>query len=657
MRLRKLIICFIVLLAAAPSFAAAADEAPAWLKQAAALPVPVYDKDVPAVALRKEQTVTVSSDGRITTTTVYAVRILTREGRAFALAAEPYLTKTSKVREMTAWLIRPNGYVKKYGKDQTVDQISDPNDIYDEQRIKIIDASTDADAGVVFGYEATGEDRPLFNQDLWHFQNRLPTLFSRYTLTLPSGWRASSVVFNYGKLEPAVSGSTYMWELRDLAPIKPEPASPPVNNLAPIVAINYFPADSGSQAAGRAFETWVQVSRWGTDVHDPQAVPDESIAAKTRELTANARTELDKIRAIARFVQSLQYISIDIGVGKGNGFRPHAASQVLAKAYGDCKDKANLMRAMLKTINITAYPVAIYLGDPTRVREEWASPSQFNHCIIAIKVGEETQAPTVIQHAALGRLLIFDATDEHTAVGDLPEEEQGSLALIMAGDSGGLSQMPILPPESSQLYRQAHVVLTSDGSITVNLKEKSTGQTAVNERRGFRSLTSAEYRGAIEEWVTRGATAAKISKLVPVDDAATGGFDLDVDFTAAAYAQSMQDRLLIFKPAIVSRRERLFLTEAKRNHAVVLGAYSFNETVSVKLPAGFAVDELPDEIKLEAPFGSYKTSYEVKGDELLFKRVLAQRAGTIPVAQYQAVRTFFEKIRAAEQAPVVLARK
>ena len=657
MRLQKLIICFVVLLVTAPALAAAGDEAPAWLKEAAAVQVPTYDKDVPAVVLRKEQTVTVGNDGRTTTTTMIAMRILTREGRFYALAVEPYLTKSGKVREMTAWLIRPNGFVKKYGKDLTLDVINDPNDIYDENRKRIIDATDDADAGVVFGYEAVSEERPLFNQDRWHFQNQLPTLVSRYSLTVPGGWRATNATFNHAKLEPNVSGSTYVWELRGLGPIRPEPLSPSIENLAPSIAINYFPSDSGPQAEGRIFETWTQVSRWGTDMHDPQAVPDESVTAKARELTANSKTELEKIRAIARFVQSLQYISIDIGLGKGNGYRPRPASQVLAKAYGDCKDKANLMRAMLKTIGVTAYPVFIFLGDPTFVREEWASPAQFNHCIIAIKITDQTQAPTVIQHSTLGRLLIFDATDEHTPIGDLPDKEQGSWALVVAGDSGGLMRMPVLAPELSQLDRYANIVLSADGSIIANLKEKSTGQTAVNERRAFRKLSATEYKGMIEHWVTRGATAAKISKVVPLDDASSGRFDLDLDFTAASYAQSMQGRLLVFKPAIVSRRESLFLTEPKRSHAIVLDARSFSETVSVKLPAGFAVDELPDPIKLETSFGSYKTNYEVKEGELLFSRTLAQRAGTIPVDQYQAVRNFFERIRAADQAPVVLARK
>jgi len=66
---------------------------------------------------------------------------------------------------------------------------------------------------------------------------------------------------------------------------------------------------------------------------------------------------------------------------------------------------------------------------------------------------------------------------------------------------------------------------------------------------------------------------------------------------------------------------------------------------------------VPDAVKLDAPFGSYKTSYEVNNGELVFTRTLAQRAMTIPADQYQTVRNFFEKVRAAEQAPVVLARK
>ena len=69
------------------------------------------------------------------------------------------------------------------------------------------------------------------------------------------------------------------------------------------------------------------------------------------------------------------------------------------------------------------------------------------------------------------------------------------------------------------------------------------------------------------------------------------------------------------------------------------------------------VDEMPDAVKLNTSFGSYTTSYEVKDGQLVFTRKLVQSAATIPVEQYNLVRGFFEKIRAAEQSPVVLAKK
>src|SRR5882672_3487818 len=373
----------------------AADEAPPWLQQAAKVSVPEYEKDLPAVVLQSEQHVTVSEDGRIITSTLFAVRILIREGRGYAEAKEFYESDAGKVRELHAWLIKPSGQVRKYGKDDIIDAVEDPNDVYNESRYKMIDASKEADAGAVFGYQAITEERSIFSQDIWAFQNRLPAIASRYILTLPSGWAAKTVTFNHQKIEPTISGSTYTWELSNLSPIRPEPSSPRVSSLAPRIAISYFPPADTQSANFKTFSNWTEVSYWLTQLHDPQAIPNEAMSDKVRQLTANTKTELESIRAVGTFVQNIRYISIDIGVSRGGGYRPHAAADVFAKSYGDCKDKANLMRAMLKALNITSYPVGIYSGDPTFVREEWASPYQFNHCILAVKVSDETRVATV----------------------------------------------------------------------------------------------------------------------------------------------------------------------------------------------------------------------------------------------------------------------
>ncbi len=635
-----------------------ADDAPPWLRSAATATVPSYPKDVPAVVLEDQSLVTVDEDGKMVRDDFYAIKVLTREGREEAVARAVYNTDSEKVKEMRAWLISPTGKVKKYGKSETAELALADNDVYNEAKKLVIIASDDAEPGSIFGYETVTEDRSVFSQLSWYFQGAaLPVIKSRISVNLPRGWSAEAVTLNHPKIEPFVNGTTTTWELRDLPEVAHEPMSPPPTATTPWLAINLAPPPDRPTASRRAFASWADVSRWLTEISDPQAILDDALAGKAKQLASASKTELEKIAAIGRYVQGVNYISIQIGTGRGGGYRPHNSLEVFAKSYGDCKDKANLMRAMLKALGIKSYLVSIYAGDSNHVREEWPSPHQFNHCIVAVKVSDETQAPTIITHPTLGRLLIFDATDDNTPVGDLPYHEQGSFALIVAGEAGALMKMPVTPPEANMLDRNAEITLSGDGSITGKLSELTIGQAAVRERGSFRVLSRSEYEKTIEEWIAHGATGARVSKIEPSDEPSQGRFSLNVEFSATSYAQLMQGRLLVFKPAIVSRRESLSLTAPIRKHPVVLRPQAFTETMKVKLPAGFEVDELPDAVKLDAPFGNYSTSYSVKDGQLHFTRTLVVRGSMIPVADYPKVRSFYEKIRAAEQAPVVLAKK
>jgi hypothetical protein len=653
MKLRLFAILALLLLASP----ALADDTPAWVQQAAAIKVPAYDKDVEAVVLIDESLTSINSDGRETEVFNHAVRILRREGRAWAIGQVGYVPDSGKVKEFRAWLIKPNGEIKKFGKDDSVDIQASLNDVYNEYRFKRISARDDADVGAIFAYSYTLEDRSIFSQADWDFQSSLPVITSRYNLTLPEGWRAEAVTFNHAPIEPRVNGSSYSWELSNLPAIPYEPLSPSLTYLVPRLAVSYFPPASSPQLSIKTFSKWGDVAAWMSELEDPQVIIDDALTRKAKDLTATAKTEYDKIRAIANYVQNIQYISIQTGLGRGGGYRPHSSAEVFAKSYGDCKDKANLMRAMLKVVGIDAIPVSIYSGDPNYVRASWPSPQQFNHCIIAVKVSDQTQGSTIIQHPTLGRLLIFDPTDEETPIGDLPFHLQGSLALLDSKSETDLVRMPVTPPEMNQLERIATLQLTPDGGLSGQIKEQANGQTAASLRSEFRGLSKPDYTVKIEAWLTQGITSARLNKIEPTGDTGDGGFSLNLEFTANAYGQLMQNRLLVFKPVVVARREALALTATTRKHPVVLHANAYSETVRVQLPTGFVVDELPDAVKLQTPFGSYVTSYEVKNNELVFKRQLSQQATTIAATDYETVRKFFESIRAAENAPVVLARK
>src|SRR5689334_4910334 len=134
-------------LAAPASAAVTGDDTPVWVQQAAAIKVPTYEKDVPAVVLLNERTTTIDGDGRITEVVNYAVRVLQREGREYAMGHVVYQTDGSKVKELHAWLVRPNGQTKRYGNDDTLDIAGAMNDVYNEYRVRSIVATNDAEAG------------------------------------------------------------------------------------------------------------------------------------------------------------------------------------------------------------------------------------------------------------------------------------------------------------------------------------------------------------------------------------------------------------------------------------------------------------------------------------------------------------------------------
>jgi hypothetical protein len=300
--------------------------------------------------------------------------------------------------------------------------------------------------------------------------------------------------------------------------------------------------------------------------------------------------------------------------------------------------------------------VSIFSGDSAFVRREWPSPQQFNHCILAVRVGPATEAQTVLEHPALGRLLLFDPTDEHTRLGDLPEPQQGSLALVVAGEAGDLVQMPSLGPEASRMERRIEAILAPDGSISASLRERSSGQAAAEEKRLCRSLPPSDYARHVEAWLSREVGGAKMSRIESGSQETDGRFELAVAFSAPRYAQQIQGRLLVFKPMPGPARDLPPLVAEQRTHPVVVSPQALSESAHVRLPAGFEIDELPEPAKLEESFGNFVAGCEARAAELLCTRELVLRRATVPAERYEAVRQFFEQVRAAQEAPVVLAR-
>jgi hypothetical protein len=632
---------------------AAPPQLPAWLDAAAKQSVPTYGPKVNAVVLVDEAQVTVDGAGMKSRRVRYAVRILNDRGRGMARASVAYYMGAGKVKRLQAWLRTPSGNVREYDKKLIDDHPVGSGSVYEDVRARSVNASADALPGSVFGYEAEEEDRSIFQQETWSFQSREPVLSSSFTLQLPVGWKATAITRNTAPLQPAVQGNSYRWEMKELPPIEREEAAPRLSSLAPILAVSYAAADGGGDAA--VFRTWADVARWSTELQRNSTQADAAIRAKVAELTCNASSPWERIQAVARFAQGIRYASIQLGLARGGGYTARPAAQVLAQNFGDCKDKSNLMAVMLREAGIPAFLTLIYSGDRQRVDPQWPSPSQFNHAIVAVQVPPDIEQPAVGEWEGLGRLLLFDPTDEDTPLGLLPGHEQASPILVLAENCPGLVTTPRLAPETSHVHREVTAELKPDGSLSANITELTKGDVASSQRALHKALSPPDYRKYLDAWLARSIPGARLTT-VEIDDTFPN-FQRQTAIEADVFGQRMGGKLWLFRPSLLDRNDAYELRDETRRQSFLLEPDSFTESATVRLPAGYVVDEAPEPIRLESEYGSYDAQWNLTDGALQFKQSLTLQPKLVAPEDYPKLRDFLLKVRGAGNSPVVLARQ
>jgi hypothetical protein len=630
-------------------------DVPQWIRDAASLPAPSYPPKVASVVLLQEEQVNVDGDGRRVMRERGAVRIL-QQGNHGLAAYRRYNVKSGRIREFQGWLLPPLGKPTVYPKNAVIDVALSTEYTYDEERARVLEPRGDLTPGCVFAWEVVEEEKTVFTQYHYSFQETTPVLVSRFVLSLPPSWEVRGTIFNRDPLEPRVDGNTYTWELHDLPWIEPEEHSPYYHALAPRLGINYYPA-SDARPDLRPLKDWAATSTWLAGFADPAAAVTEGIRAKAAALTAGAKTEAEKIDAIARFAQKTNYVEVAMNIERGGGYTPHAAAEVLARNYGDCKDKAALTRALLAAIGIKSYAISIFSGDRQFVRPEWPTSLQFNHAIVAIAVSPETKFPTVIEHPQLGRLLIFDPTSTATPLGDLPEYEQGSYALVEAGAKGELLRMPLLPPESNRVESVSDAQLALDGQLSAHVERRYFGQSARPLRSRLQRRDQDDLKKGFEESLTRRLGGMKLERIEPADRFDSNELQLNMDIQVRQFGRFMQQKMLMVSPGALIPETGYAFPAKPRKWPVRLFASVHRDSVGIALPPEFKVDEMPDPIKIDTAYGTYVAEWKVTGNQLLFKQSLEVKDTTAPASEYARIREFFDRVNSGQHAAVVLLKQ
>jgi Domain of Unknown Function with PDB structure (DUF3857)/Transglutaminase-like superfamily len=636
----------------------ASDNAPDWLHAAALEKLPDYHPETIAVNLLDDEQTTVKDNGEIETRHRWAAKLLRPEARDEYGTAVFFFDNERKISYLKAWTITAEGAVFEMKEKEALETSPFADyTTYTDDRAKVI-RFPEAKPGSVVGYEIVQKHRPFVFEDDWEFQKRIPTRRASFALQIPTGWEFTNAWANYPEQKPETPGpNSYVWEVQNIPPIEPEPARPAWRSVAARMAVKYFPRDP--RLRSKTTGTWNDLGAWYASLTATSRTPTPQIQQKVSELTANLPSALDKMKALAAYVQrQVRYVAIEIGIG---GFQPHSAGDVFAHQYGDCKDKATLLSAMLAQIGIASDYVLI---DTERGEVSPEFPSlDFDHVILAIRLPSGVDASSLyatLDHPKLGRLLFFDPTNEYVPLGYLPFYLQESYGLVVTEKGGEILGLPLLAPATNRLLRTATFNLTDSGRLTGEVRELRWGGPATQERQEILESPPANRGKVLEDFVGNFLsnfvlTGASVANLEKYDD----NLLLHYKFVVDGYAETAGN-LLILRPRILGSKRQFAFTDEhgkpRRYPIEFEEATRQDDVFDITLPPGYVVDELPKPVQAQCQYASYQSEVQVTGDVLHYKRTYEIKDVYVPTQKLDDVRDFFDQVAADERSSAVLRR-
>ncbi len=269
---------------------------------------------------------------------------------------------------------------------------------------------------------------------------------------------------------------TYSWSVAQLIPA-PKNKGEDSTKLA-------LPNDPDEDADGRkipsvawtTFHSWTEVGDWYRGLALKQADASDAIRARADELTKDAKTPEDQVRALYNFVSThTRYVGIDFGIGR---YQPHTAAEVLSDQYGDCKDKDTLLEALLHAKGFSTAPALIGAG--IAPVPEVPSPAVFNHVITTVNLPS-------------GRIWL-DSTPLASPYGYLVAIIRDQKALVVpASAPAALESTPASAPYPFTERFEAAGSLDADGKLTAKMTSTYHDDDEVVVRALARSVAPAEW--------------------------------------------------------------------------------------------------------------------------------------------------------------------
>ncbi|HEY7370859.1 MAG TPA: DUF3857 domain-containing protein [Polyangia bacterium] len=591
-----------------------------------------------AVVLLDRRVVRVHKNGLSRTFAQRVVQVLTERGaeenKEFAVHYTPGREEVD-VRQARIYRRGARGEVTTLeATDRSDEDLSEPwYGLYYDNRAEVVRFEGLRPGDVVeiqYLVDDVGSDNQMADYfgDLQYIGETIPKRRWDYTLIAPLSRPIHTNVPRLPHLDRQVTvegdDRVYRFAARDIAKLDAEPAMPGAGETTPYLHVS-------------TYASWADVGAWYWRLVEESLGADDEVRRTARGLVKKGMTDAERVRAVYDFVLTgTRYVGLEFGI---HGYKPYKVTQVLARRFGDCKDKASLMIALLREVGVPAELVLVRTRRGGHLDPEPASLAIFDHAIVYVP--------------KLDRYL--DGTAEFSGPRELPAQDQGVTVLRVGAHGSVLTQTPVLPSSENHVQRRWQVALDASGDARVDEELIIRGQAAPNWREHYQTegerkdrygrVWSGRFPGArldsvampdIEDRNAPVTVRAVVTVPRLARASATGALDLPVTGRDADFV-------------------RTYARLSARRQELVLGyPWQHDEELTYRLPTGWglAAGSPPARRSIESPFGRFALDVEIDGSVLRVRSSLNVERARIGPDDYPRFRAFLLEVDAALGSPI-----
>lgn len=452
--------------------------------------------------------------------------------------------------------------------------------------------------------------------EVTYMQSTEPIGHAEYVLITP---KSRAFYFNkpnvpglQSKVEEKADQKIWRFTAENVPPLEPEPLMPPLGETLGHVHVS-------------TYKSWDDMGRWYWGLVRDQFTIDDEVRRRVADITKGLTDDKQKVRAIYDFVvQKTRYVALEFGI---HGFKPYRCSQIFARGFGDCKDKATLIVAMLKEAGINATIVIVRTGLRGDFETEPASLAPFDHAIAYV--------PSMN--------LYLDGTAEFTGSNELPSMDRGSLALQVNEGKPKLVHLPDPPATESVTSRHLDATLAADGTAAIDWKIDVTGGNASSWRQRYHAKATQKTR--VQEDLASELPGLEVGQVTSND---LDDVELPIQLKAKGKAPSFARRDGDAWTVPVGAKEHMVrqwatLGSRRRDIRIQTLSTQVNET-TIRLPAGAKVLSAPHTNAGGTAFGTFVVNVENTGSVVHVKTSVSLLKSRITAAEYPQFRAFCETV-------------